>query len=63
MGLINRIFRQGNQSKDIDAQLPENENDGEEKHGSETSIANFLRQTREKRNRCSGCVSQGIKWH
>ena len=56
-----RIVRHGN-SEDIDVQLPEVEDDGEEKHRSETSIAKFWRQTWEIWNNCSGQESQGIKW-
>ena len=36
-----RIVRHGNSSKDIDAQLSEDEDDGEKKHRSETSTTKF----------------------
>ena len=52
-----------NCTKDIDAQLSNIENDGEEKHRSETSITKLWRQTWEKWDRSSGYESQGIKWH
>ena len=52
------IVRHGDSSEDIDAQLREIEDDGEEKHRSGTSIAKLWRQTRENWNRCSGQESK-----
>ena len=57
-----RIVRDGDASKDIDAQLSNNEDDGEKKYRSETPIAKLWRQTRENRNRSSGQESKGLKW-
>ena len=56
------IVRHGKSPEGIDARLSEVEDDGEKKHGSETSTAKFWRQTWENRNRCRGEESQGIKW-
>ena len=56
------IVRHGDSSQDIDAQLSEIENDGEEKCKSETSIANFWRLARENRDRSSGQESRGNEW-
>ena len=50
-------------TEDIVAWLSEVENDGEEKHRSETSIAKFWRQKSEIWNRCSGYESRGMKWY
>ena len=55
------IVRHGNQWNDIDAQLSEIEEDGEEKYRSETPIAKLWRQTRQNRNRSSGQWSKGLK--
>ena len=43
-----------------DVSLWKVENDGEEKHGSETSITKFCRQKWEDWDRCSGYESQGL---
>ena len=48
--------------KKIDTWLSKVENDGEEKHRSETSITKFSHQKWEDWGRCSGYESQEIKW-
>ena len=48
IGIVRHIINH----KNIDAQFSEIEDDGEEKHRSQTSTANFWRQTWENRNRC-----------
>ena len=52
-----RTVRQGDLSKDIDAQLSKIGDDGEKKHRWETPIAKLWRQTRENDTR-SKCVEE-----
>ena len=67
MSVCSRIIRltnnrTKNRPEDIDARLSEIEDDGEEKHRSETSITKLWRQTSESRNTCSDKESKGIRW-
>ena len=54
------IVRDGDSSKDIDAQLSKIEDDGERKKRSETPIAKLWRTFRKNWNRSSGYESKGI---